>query len=229
MSVSLLDFDPTPLNTELPPPDVKEMVRQDSWYNCTPDMTTLRYAGPQYVFLWDELQNVERWSLHLLDQPEDIRCDLFIAFTKDSWLPFKNLLGQKDQARSHLILDNKWPRKVRDVDAGAFTSLTPKPVSGKLVSCSLKAIRTFDLHYCNTVLFDRIKMPIVNPARGNVVQAWVYVNKLSQVCKYDPHEMKYKFDSTQDMVPFPVSYLHDRSVFDAAQLNHQEIDQGVLV
>lgn len=233
MSVKLLDFVPPPSTaSQAPVPanvDGITRVKGDSLYTCTPDMPRLRFAGPQYVFLWDDLTNMNGWHKMGLDRPKDVRVDLFLAFTQKEYMPMKNLLAGRDQARCYLPLDKSWPNKVRGVEVESFKSLTPKKIAGKLVSCGLKAMMAFDQYYCNTVLFDRVKLPIENPSKKTVHSAWVYVNRLSQICKFDPHEMEYRFGSNQDMIPFPCSQLHGQHVFDSAYLNQQVIDQGVAV
>lgn len=215
MPIALLDFKPhLAVTEEKPMRTVWSRIEDDAQYGSTPDLPKLRYAGPQHVFLWDHTKEATFWDrCDDIDYPNDIRCELYEGYTQNNLLPFRNICNFQGTYKTYLPLAPTWPSQMRAVDVGAFTSVTPKPLAGKIVSCSLRAIRFFDNYYCNGLVFDRVKMPIRHSMNSTVSSAWVYVNKLSSVFKYDPHEQKYKSSFDIDPVPLPCEAIGDVQCF----------------
>ena len=221
MSVRLVDF--VPGNNKPGIEEVQRRIDNDCMMGCTPDVAALRYAGPQKVFLWDDTQDMMRWNKLNLDLPKDIKTVGFQAWTQHELMPMMKR-GGSCQYKALLPLGPSWRSQIKAHEVGSFMSMQTAPIKGKVVSMSLKGITNLDRYYVNGLIFDRIKMPIVTLERSTqkVESCWMYVNKLTSIAKYDPHEQKYMLGSYFDPIPFEkqggkwdypdtVFYLDDRT------------------
>ena len=170
---------------------------------CTPDLPRLRFQGPQQVFLWDQMQNLEHWAKMRLAIPKDIMTTQFNARTQQEFVPALRASGS---ARFEAFLPmGDWRNQLEPYEAGALFSMGKAAIKGKVVSVGVKGMQAFDEYYVNGMIFDRIKLPISSPRHGGgeyVQSCWVYVNKLASIAKYDPHANNYKFGTYFDPVPF---------------------------
>lgn len=190
----LLDFPAQERANTKKQKEIQQYVDEDALYGFTPDMPHLRYKGPQMVFLWDEMKSYEAMRELDLVGAYDFEIASFTAYTANHYIPFENNLTSDKGFKHYMFRTVNWPDQVEDDQLEGFT-VKALPVAGRLFKCSLEAIAALDGHYCNGHVFQRSKMTIRKSASENseTTVVWAYSNRLSSICKYDPHENKYDF------------------------------------
>lgn len=187
--------------------DIEDKMLIDLQWNFTPDLPALRFQGPQLVFLWDDLSLgfalQDRMGLRM---PEDQRIESVSAQTVTHYLPIKNSVDTSSEYKYRLPAMADWRPMVEDFQA-ASVSGPVLPVAGRVFSVGLKAITTLDNYYCNTLAMHRRKISVMSHTKGSIVQAWTYLTKLTDVCKYDPHKQKHRFSHTFDPQPVETSIV----------------------
>lgn len=197
--VKLLDFNATKnKNSGIKTMEqIEKAIDNAVQFNCTPDLPSLRFSGPQMVFLWDDMGSSVSLKDKLgLDRPKDFDCISATASTSRGWVPVKNRLDSNSTYRYSLFIEPDW---FEHMDENSVKGIEPihLPVSGLLFSCGLKTMRALDDYYCNGLIHQRRKVGIRKHCYKNVVvSAWVYFTNLSSFCRFDPHTNKYKFGST---------------------------------
>jgi hypothetical protein len=165
------------------------MVTRDVCYGCTPDLPKLRYAGPQQVFIWDDLKSQLKFQHELgVDQDHDYKVENYSVHTKEHFLPFKNVNSYGKEFNYYLPKHTTWRGMMQGCEG--VRGVESAPVQGRLISCSVRTLCLLDEYYINGTMFDRILQPVVHWKDSARVTTWVwmYVNSMDQLGKYDFHE-----------------------------------------
>jgi hypothetical protein len=178
----LLDYRP-----EVDSRSLIKTVMEDVWFNHTPDVAQLRYAGPQYVFVWDHMQDSGAREKLGISSKTDCRVDYWSATTVRQYVPFVNSNPDADPKENSVYFA---PTTAMWTNSFGIQGSQPRPLVGRLVKCGLNAMRKLDQYYGNGYLTNRrIESVYTTGERDNdkMVDAWVYVTGVDQIGKYDPH------------------------------------------
>lgn len=193
----LLEFNPN----QKPTDSLVQVIEDDVWLGCTPDMPKLRYEKTIKVFLWDDVSLHDGLTKKVGASMSDFKVEEYFATTKESFLPFFNVAHDKTFKVSNILPSSvTWGKSLKD---GALNQ-NPRPVQGKVVSVNLFTIRLLDIFYGNTLVHQRVKTPIQTVNQG-VIEAWVYLLPTNTFTKYFPHENVYQL--VKGFKPAPCNVL----------------------
>lgn len=182
----LLEFKPNPGQSVKD--NLDQIIEDDVWLGCTPDMPKLRYSKEIKVFLWDEIALHNGMTQKIGVSMSDYKVEEYFATTKESFLPFFNAAHDKTFKVSNILPSSpNWGKSLED---GAI-NYNPRPIQGKVVSVNLFTLRLLDTFYGNTVVHQRVKTVIKSASRGEM-EAWVYTLPTNTFTKYFPHENTYR-------------------------------------
>ncbi len=208
MPVKLLDFDP---DVNLDPSQqmwslVENAFKEDIVYGFTPDRAKIRYAGPQTVFIWDQLKNVNKFE-NATGHRQDSgwRVVHYDIRTKNKYLPFRD--QNETLFKYHVPLSPKWRTGFDDDIMGslAIGRAEPLPIQGRLIKVNLSCLDALDRHYLNTSMTQRIRIPVISRHAPDKEQwVWAYLGMLKSFSRWKAHENTYFFDDTVDARPVPV-------------------------
>jgi len=190
-------------------PTLKDILWDSIVNNWTPDAPELRYNGSIPVLLNGELAETnvfrnlaERNKLALYNDWTTIS---FRAFTSDKYCAFKNRGGLLDEVQ---VPDFVFPYYDDIVLKGG---LTPRPIRGKLISCSLKTLMLLDSKFYNSVIYDRVKVKIENSPSG-VDSAWMYIIRKDRLFE-EKGDGKFRLKKGVTMRPYLVERVGERSAY----------------
>lgn len=164
-------------------------VQDDVYFSVTPDLPALRYNGPQYVFLWDDMQYFTNLQKNLDAKVGD---DYIIrscgAFTESRHFPVKNASSSVNTYGYYVTQSCNWRSNLSTSLKNKLPGI-PLPIKGRLYQFNLNGLRRLDLSYFNTIDFVRRKVPINNMEAGvsSQVYAWMYFSVDTTFLEYDPH------------------------------------------
>jgi hypothetical protein len=144
-----------------------ELFWEEYMESFTDDLPFLRYSGPVKLFVYGRLATDFDYFTEFLRKKnlklvEDVVTYSYRAETSNKYLPIK--APDKDMMFCPLInTEDKL--------------LTSKRVRGKLLSCSLKAIRAFDEHFNNTLSCQRTLIKLKPPGYKGTEEAYTYIFK----------------------------------------------------
>jgi hypothetical protein len=169
-------------------------IDNDVYYGCTDDMAELRYAGPQHVFLWNDSKFTQTLEKLDLVEDEDWTILHWTACTKSWYVPFERL-GFKATlgANQFLFRAVNWKDSF-SYKQTKYLKSEGLPVEGRILKCSLKALKELDEYHYNGVHHDRVKTKLTVGVGANAydVTAWVYFTNRDQLTKYNPHSKEYE-------------------------------------
>ena len=164
-------------------------LKYDRTHNLTPDQPRLRFGGPIKVFLYgrytvykDHREIFEMDDCHV---DTDWKVENHWCRTKDAFVLFDN--------KSFNSKSDGYPQYVPETTAflGKCTKhLTSAPLTGKMLSVSLRGLQALDNYYGNTICFNRKKVELMSGS-----SAWMYVAPERTLVKYNPHTSEYSVQS----------------------------------
>lgn len=181
-----------------------DMIHADLDYRHTYDMPLLRFQKePIKVFLWDDMQDYTTFMKEIvgINQTTDYRYVTGKAFTEEHYLPWYNM--SDDGAHPALCLSNV--SDLEDVDMPEWMDGDAMPLTGKVVSVSLKALHLLDCYYENEVLFSRQKIkvrPQNHKSLGDSIEVFAYFNALDDVANYSSTRKSWIIPTDRDIMPF---------------------------
>lgn len=200
MSVKMLDFKPSDTS---PGPEVNNdfksfmsLMDEDIWFGCTPDLPVLRYTDGIPVFIWDDFKTTKDLPRTLGIAEGEVKVQEQLMFTKDRFLPFINK-NKSFKFMYHLPASPTWDQTIADLK---FPHVA-KPLIGKVLSFSTRAIQALDNYMYNSSLHQRVLTTLVDRTgnKEKEMKAWVYFLPSNSFTKYDPHVNKYNL--LKDFVP----------------------------
>lgn len=178
MPVKLLEFKQKPMS-------FKKTLEEDIWLGLTPDLPLLRFEDRHEVLLFDELTTTKNISSTLQVKPmEDFRIIHYRAYTEMKLLPFYNKNGRA--WKYHVPQSSTWTNSLPNLGKGE-----PLPLRGQVFSVSLSMLQALDNYYSNSVVHQRVKVPVITSGKEKK-SVWLYVLPFSSFTKYLPHENRYE-------------------------------------
>ena len=182
----LLDFVPPSASSK---DRLLSLLTHDVCYSCTPDLAKLRYAGPQQVFIWDDMKSTLKMNHELeVQQDYDYEVVNYSVHTKDEYVPFENINSYGKEFKFYLPKQKTWRAAMKGVSG--VHDIMSAPVQGRLLQCNLRTLSRLDEYYLNGTAFTRVLAPVVhwNAAARVTSWVWMYANTVDQLGKYDYHE-----------------------------------------
>lgn len=152
------------------------------WVKCcsyTPDTHRLRYAGPQNVFLWGDMQLatvfnpvMERFGV----KPNvNFFTEAALAETKVQLIQMKNISEKRAECfmPEDVLVFNNTLVKAKLGDATPI----PLPIRGRVIECDLKTIHALDREFSNNDKTKRMLLTVVSPTMNKEYKAWVYTTR----------------------------------------------------
>jgi hypothetical protein len=174
---------------------LRAMLKDDVYDDFTPYAARLRFGGPIKVFLPSGLSNWIQFKTFMDDGPDlrlvrDYQISHIPVVTKNSFYMVKNEGHNLNNASSYpeYIFTQTMALKA----AGLGLDLTMLPLTGKVVSLSLAALRYMDSYYMNGHLSVRIKVPLETSCGNTLSSAQTYVTESKRFVRYDPHGKEHK-------------------------------------
>lgn len=181
---------------------VENMLMEDAWMGATPDLTRLRYKGPQFVFMWDKCRDTDWLDRQGLKKNRDYLIETWNAVTQREYLPFENPSSNNRNYGAYLPRTINWWKVFGKTDEDnpilqELANTEPSPVAGRIFSMGLEAIRQLDAYYGNGATHIRSLVPVHTgrTESSDVMMCWVYFTNIQAISKYDPHEKIYKLSS----------------------------------
>jgi len=179
-------------------------IQEDVSWCATPDLPALRYAGPQLVFLWDEMKFNDTLNWNQLSEGENFIISSYDAMTDQSYLPFTQAGYHPYKGPTRFCFRNtNWVNSWQEDEVKHF-NVDPLPLSGRVLSVGLEGMIAFDDYYGNDGLCRRSLIDVIDDD-GKFAKAWFYFGLHSVVGKFDPHAMKYKLRNGKAIVNLPQS------------------------
>lgn len=179
-------------------------IMVDTSRNRTPDLSTLRYAGTQRVFLWDDLQDpIALYNELLMSlESDDYKFIYPKAVTKDKFLPFYNLADTDTMRYAGVCLEETADLQYI-VNLPAHCEAEEKPMVGKIAEVSLRALQELDEYYDNEYNYSRVEIEVF-PYRSaaKTIKVWVYLNDLQDVAEWSEAKQEWIVAPHIDVTPF---------------------------
>lgn len=182
------------------------LLDNNIYLSDTPDIAALRYAGDQYVFIWDTMKHLHCMEALGLRQAVDFKCTAYHATTVEKFTPFKFNKADNQKADHFLPVIPDWPRLVSDGQTAGIKK--PEHVCGKIYHVNLRALQKIDRYYQNNCITKRIKLKVFYTSamiEQESTPVWAYVCGVNSFSKYNPHTQKYNFVGNLPL-PIPVTY-----------------------
>ena len=167
-----------PSNIEYAFQSLGERVDWAKCFKYSPDTYRLRYAGPQRVFLWGDMQLASVFNPQLerfgIKPSENFYTQTALAETKIRFVQMKNISEERNKyfmLEEVLCFDNTLVKsKLGDDKPEAL------PLRGRVIECDLKTILALDRYFSNCDKVKRMPITVVNTSEEEY-RAWCYINK----------------------------------------------------
>lgn len=175
----------------------------------THDLPTLRYGGPHRVFLWDGCRTSKGLASLGFQEGVHFRQEYYRATTSGKFLPCYNTATSGYLAGFKYYIPitgcGLWTDVVDLPKGASLENEQDRPISGRSVLFSCEGMQMLDEYYENTCVFRRSRLFIncntINKADRKSgephaelrMMAWVYLNPLTSITRYDAHSKKHTF------------------------------------
>ena len=200
----LLEFRPDGMLKPEKKSDFGNQLTVDVCYGCTPDLPRLRFAGPQMVFIWDNMKNAVLFNKMMdVSQSWDWHVSHYSVVTKDEYVPFENTYQGIGEHQYFLPADKDWTDKVDKEQVSQVMKQPARQVTGRIIQANVKTIQAMDRFYGNRENFVRQLIPV--KIGGDTLWVWAYTCPLRSIGKYNPHAMVYQLRG--GIKPIPIKQI----------------------
>jgi hypothetical protein len=195
---------------------LKELLKEDIYWNCTPDVATLRYCKSEVcVFLWDDMKDTETFETYCNGVVANTDYEVIspTAVSKSKHLPWYELKGNTG-FNAYCLED---ALDVEYLKCDEHVKGEPLQLRGSLVRVTLDTLLHLDWNYENQHSFIRVPIEVhqspfhTKPYIG--AKVYTYMNTLDQVSDFCPETHDFKFKPKFDFTPFSNEKSNNKELY----------------